>query len=65
MKSVHVSRVVRALNSLTLHDGDSGVGGAQIDTDDGALDLLLAALSVSSYKLGAHWGPDGGGAPCC
>jgi hypothetical protein len=31
--------VLNHLGGLTLHDGDGGVGGTEIDTDDGTLDL--------------------------
>lgn len=37
----HTLRVFNNARDLALHDGDGRIGCAQINTDDGALDLLL------------------------
>ena len=44
-----VSRTFRVLNDSrvhALHNGDGRVGSTQVNTDDRALHLLIAALSV-------------------
>jgi hypothetical protein len=58
----HTLRVLNDARDLALHDGDGRVGGTQVNTNDRALDLLLAALSISARK---GRGPEGGCAECC
>jgi len=43
-------RVLNYPRRLALHDGDSRIGGTEIDTDDGTLDLV-AIFRVSSSEL--------------
>lgn len=35
---------------LALHDGDSGVGGTQVDTNDGTLHLVVTAACILPHK---------------
>jgi len=61
-------RTLRVLDDawhLALHESNGRVGGTQVDTDNGALDLLLAALSVSAREPLGHGGAEDGSAPCC
>lgn len=46
---------------LALHDGDGRVGGTQVNTDDGALDLLLALRGsrLEASESGCHRGSEG------
>lgn len=47
--------VLNDARDLALHNGNSGVGGTQINTDDGALDLTFALSSrgrLIASKLG-------------
>lgn len=51
---VHTFRVLYYARRLALHHGDSRVGGTQIDTDDGALDLAgigICVLCIASSEL--------------
>lgn len=44
-------RVLDDARRLALHDSDSRVGGAQIDTDHGALDLLTSLVGIVADEL--------------
>ena len=48
---------------LALHDRDGRVGGAQVDTDDGTLDLLIAVdpLGIASPELRSDRGTERSG----
>lgn len=45
-------RVLDDLGDLALHNSDGRVGGTEIDTDDGALDLALRSGRLIASKLG-------------
>lgn len=55
-------RVLDDARNLALHDGDSRVSGSEIDTNDGALDLLLTLGCSSRFeasKSGCQSGSEG------
>jgi hypothetical protein len=43
-------RVLDDFGLLALHDGDAGVGGAQVDADDGAGGLAIAAVAKAAAR---------------
>jgi hypothetical protein len=45
MQNVRTFGVFNDTRCLAFHDGDSGVGGTQINTDDLALDLLIGIIA--------------------
>lgn len=53
--------VLNDARDLALHDGDGRVGGTQINTNDGALDLLLTLGSsrLEASESGCQRGSEG------
>jgi hypothetical protein len=49
-------RVLNDARDLALHDGDSRVGGTEIDTDHGALDLAIRGSRLIASELGGERG---------
>lgn len=52
--------VLNDARDLALHDGDGRVGGTEIDTNDGALNLLtLGSSRLEASESGCHRGSEG------
>lgn len=52
-------RVLNNARDFAFHDGDGRVGGTQVDTDDGTLDLAIA-LGSSRRLIASETGSEGG-----